>query len=69
MKTFTVYLDTRTGRSQVSFEAERFELTDRGIEFFRNDIRVAFFLNATCFGVMEESHGAAWEEEPPTAAV
>lgn len=69
MKTFTVYLDTKTGRSQVAVEADRFELTDRGFDFFREDTRVAHFSNAGCFGVLEEQHSASWEEEPPTGAV
>jgi len=65
MKTFTVYLDTKTGRSQVTFEAERFEITDKCIEFYTEDTKVGVFMQSSCFGLVEEQHGAAWEESPP----
>ena len=69
MKTFTVYLNTNTGRSQVTVEADRFELTDKGFDFFRDDRRVAFFVNTHCFGLVEEQPTQAWEEEPPPGPV
>lgn len=69
MKTFTVYLDTKTGRSQVTVEADRFELSDHGFDFFREDTRVAHFTKTGCFGVLEELHAASWEEESPAGAL
>ncbi len=65
MKNYAVYLDTKTGRSQVSFEAETVKITEGAFEFHVGDVTVAMFSRETAFGFVEERGGGAWAEEPP----
>ena len=68
MKTFTVYLDTRTGRSQVTFDAERYDVTEDSYVFYAEDQQLAVFSRERTFGVVEERHrDFGWEERPPEA--
>ncbi|MFO7639236.1 MAG: hypothetical protein R6X14_08120 [bacterium] len=54
MKQFTVYLDTRTGRTQVTIEAEEFAGSSDVFEFKREGKVVAVFAREKTFGLVEE---------------
>ncbi|HDQ98705.1 MAG TPA: hypothetical protein ENN51_00245 [candidate division WOR-3 bacterium] len=62
MKIFTVYLDTHTGRTQVTFEADAFVIKDDLLEFQREGRVVASFAREKTFGFIEEQ--PASEEGP-----
>lgn len=62
MRVFTVYLDTRTGRTQVTLEAEDFAVQTDVIEFRREGRVVAVFARDKTFGLVEE-HPPSEEEE------
>lgn len=66
MKTFTVYLDTHTGRNQVMVEAESAAVNSDMFEFRIGSATVAVFSRGKVFGYVE-GHLAdqTWEEEPP----
>lgn len=65
MKTYTVYLDTKTGRSQVIVEADSVVATETGFEFRRGQELIAAFTRSLCFGWVEENTRGNWQEEPP----
>ncbi len=66
MKTFSVYLDTETGRSQVTFEAEKVEVKEETFEFTVEGAMVAMFSREKAFGFVEERpRSESWEEGPP----
>ena len=54
MKVFTVYLDTHTGRTQVTFEADAFVIKNDLLEFQREGRVVATFAREKTFGFIEE---------------
>ena len=62
MKAYTVYLDTHTGRNQVSLEADEHMVTNDLFEFKRKGAIVAVFVRAKTFGFVEEEPPA--EEGP-----
>ena len=64
MKNYSVYLDTKTGRSQVTFEAETVEVKENTYEFRVGGDIVAVFAREQCFGFVEERGQRNWEEPP-----
>ncbi|MFO7675355.1 MAG: hypothetical protein R6X12_03450 [bacterium] len=58
MKTFTVYLDTHTGRTQVTVEADVFTVKTDVFEFQRGGVTVAVFAREKTFGFVEEKLAA-----------
>ena len=54
MKTFTVYLDSQTGRTQVTFEAEKVTVTEKTFEFTLEGATVGVFAREKAFGFVEE---------------
>lgn len=64
MKSYSVYLDTKTGRSQVTFEAETVEVKEHTYEFRVGGDISAVFSRERCFGFVEERGHGNWEERP-----
>jgi hypothetical protein len=70
MKTYTIYLDTKTGRSQAVVEADSVEMTEHAFEFRRGQELVGAFTRTLCFGWVEEMpQQNAWKDEPPEMGV
>ena len=65
MKNFTVYLNTTSGRSQVTLEAETAEVKEATFEFSVEEQIVAVFARDKAFGFVEERPRTEWQEEPP----
>ncbi len=66
MKTFTVYLDTHTGRNQVMVEAESAAVNSDMFEFRIGSETVAVFSRGKVFGYVEgQLTEHSWDEEPP----
>jgi len=54
MKIFTVYLDSQTGRTQVTFEAEKATVTEKTFEFTLQGLTIGVFAREKAFGFVEE---------------
>jgi hypothetical protein len=54
LKVFTVYLDTHTGRTQVTVEADSFVVKTDVFEFVREGSIAAVFAREKTFGFVEE---------------